>query len=114
MAEAEDTLLEALSFSRAYPLNQLHTPHYSRELRTRTHNDMVIMEIDKRGFQRYKRRWPYPQYPPLAIDAKAIQAALNTAFEPRGLYISAINDCGQYIEIEVTTNENARKDKSMG
>lgn len=95
---AEDALLEALDTSKAPQLARLIKPPYRRELRTSTAAAGVVMELDKVGFRRYKRRYPFPRYAPPPSDTAAIRAALNAALRP-GFTVMEVIDEGKYIKV---------------
>lgn len=94
--KAEKALIAALG-AGASPLNRLLCPQYGRELRSTVIEDKIRMEIDKKGFRRYKRRRPWPKYPPPPISEAEVMAALNKALS--GFVITAVKDCGSYIEV---------------
>lgn len=97
ITKAEEVLIAALG-AGASPLNRLLCPQYGRELRSTVIADgLVRMEVDKRGFRRYKRRRPWPKYPPPPISEAKIKEALNELISD--FDIVAVKDCGSYIEV---------------
>ncbi len=92
---AEKALLAALG-SGASPLDRLLYPQYSRELRTKIIEDGLIrMEIDKRGFRRYKRRYPWPKYLPPPISEADVRNTLNAKIV--GFTVTQVLDAGPFI-----------------
>lgn len=71
VAAAEVALLKALDTGKAPPLALLLRPLYRRELRTKTMDSVIIMEIDKRGYRRYKHRGLRSKFPPPPADTEA-------------------------------------------
>ena len=100
--QAEQVVLGALA-SGSPPFRLLAQPQYARELCTRFNeaDGTLTMEIDKRGFRRYKRRYPYPAYPPPTVDCQQLLDAFNKAIQPHGLEVVRLNDCNRYIKIEL-------------
>lgn len=95
--KAEEALIAALG-AGASPLRQLLCPQYGRELRSTVIADgLVRMEVDKRGFRRYKRRYPWPKYPPPPISEAKVRDCLNVLISD--FDIVAVKDCGSYIEV---------------
>lgn len=101
-------LLAALSTSRVPPLDTLTAPQYLREFCAREVENGITVEVDKRGFRRYKRRGTPKASPPPA-DTEGIQQALNQVLAPTGFYIQTVTDRGAHIKIvvkEVTRRES--------
>lgn len=95
--KAEMALIDALSVG-ASRLNKLLCPQYSRELRTTVvDGNLIRMEVDKRGFRRYKRRYPWPKYPPPPISEAKVKDAFNELIPD--FTVTAVKDCGSYIMI---------------
>lgn len=94
--KAEKALIAALG-AGASPLNRLLCPQYGRELRSTVIADKIRMNVDKRGFRRYKRRYPWPKYPPPPISEAKIKEALNEQI--LDFDIVAVKDCGSYVEV---------------
>lgn len=93
---AEKALLSALS-SGAFPLKNLLSPIYYREFRTTISGDLIRMEIDKRGFRRYKRRYPWPKYPPPPAHVAEIRDTLNRLLH--GFTVQHVTDCGSFVAV---------------
>ena len=100
--QAEQVVLGALA-SGSPPFRLLAQPQYARELCTRFDeaDGTLTMEIDKRGFRRYKRRYPYPAYPPPAVDCQKLLDAFNEFFQLHGLEVATVTDCGKWIQIQI-------------
>jgi hypothetical protein len=102
IAEALNALLEALLTSnKTRPLGILARPRYPlRELSPQMRPDgSLMLSVHKYGCE-YKHRGRRLKNPPPA-DTEAMQAELNESFQPHGLYVVAVRDCGRYVEIEV-------------
>jgi len=97
---AEDALLEALSSSRAPPLIQLAIPLYRREFRSQiTVEGEIVLNLDKRGYRRYKAR-PRKTSPP-PVDTDAIRDTFNNALAASPFYVSMVTDEGLNIKIKM-------------
>ena len=99
LTAAEEAVLSAMNGSTAPALAGLNRPQYRRELRTRYAGNCIVIELDKRGCRRYKRR-KKPVFPPLPVFLDGIQAAFNAAF-PETLTVTHIRDCGNYIKLYI-------------
>lgn len=98
-------LLGVLNASRSPPLTLLEQPHYLRELCPHSNaDDSFTIEIDKRGYRRYKRRCK-PKFPAYPVDIEGIKTALNVALNSTGLQITEVVDCGEYIKIIMKEGE---------
>lgn len=98
VAAAEVALLKALDTGKAPPLALLLRPLYRRELRTKTMDSVIIMEIDKRGYRRYKHRGLRSKFPPPPADTEGIRQALAALISP-GFIVQAVKDCGPNVLI---------------
>lgn len=105
VAAAEMALLKALDTGKAPPLAILVLPQYRRELRTRTMDSVIVMEVDKRGYRRYKHRGPRPKLPPPPADAEGIKQALTKLIAP-SFTVQAVEDRGPSVSIHLILGGN--------
>lgn len=86
---------------RPAPLYPLSRPLYFRELRVHRSDEGFSVEVDKYGFQRYKRSRRYQSInPPPAVDTDAIRASLN-ALLPDSIFVTGVFDLKTHIEIHI-------------
>lgn len=105
VAAAEMALLKALDTGKAPLLAILVRPQYRRELRTRTMDGVIIMEVDKRGYRRYKHHGSRPKLPPPPADTYGIKQALTALISP-GFTVQAVDDHTTYITITIGGKES--------
>ena len=83
------------------PLARVKYP--GRELYPHAVAGGVVVSIYKIGHE-YKHRGPVPKKLPL-IRPAAVQAALNDAL-PDGLSVTAVRDCGKFIEVHIRRKQS--------
>lgn len=96
--DTENALLWALKTSTAPVLLTLEMPRYTRELRTRVVDETIVLELDKRGYRRYKRRYPRPCQAPPPANTEGIKSALNHVL-PSPFKVVEVTDEGNHVII---------------
>lgn len=97
LSEAENAVLEALRISGASPLG-LEFPMYRRELRAEEmlEGNLIAIQLDKKGYRRYKNRYRKKSAPPPAEKAR-IKKCFNSTFDR--FRVLSVQDCGDHIKI---------------
>lgn len=96
LSEAENAVLEALQISGASPLG-LEFSMYRRELRAELlERNLVAIQLDKKGYRRYKNRYRKKGAPPPAEKTRIMNYFNSTIDRFRVL---SVQDCGDHIKM---------------